>query len=264
MWNSRTLSFAAVVFAIIVLMTGLTSCKSKKGVVADSKIASQVRTAMQNQKYRTVRMKVTFDAPSVLPMRVKGVISVETGKHLMISVQPLLGIEMYRVVCNADSIIFIDKMQHTYMAEPYSKFTDKNYNLNYGMIEGLICNRYFDPLDENFKNMAVTSDGTNTVYRKQAASYYVEFLQKEHLMRTFFSTNDGSQYVSADYNSFQQFGTYFFPKAAVCTLFSKQMAFSVNVSFDSVEFDKVLNIQASLPSGYEKQTIESLTKSLFK
>ena len=257
----RQLSIFVTLLATIICLSG---CKSKKGAVTSGKIASQVTASMQNQSYRTVKMKVSIEVPNILPMKVKGTISVETGKRLMISVQPLLGIEMYRVVCNTDSIIFIDKMQHTFMAEPYAKFTDKNYNLNYNMIEGLLCNRYFDPLDENFKDVAITSDGSNTIYRKQAPSYYVEFLQREHLMRIFFSTNDGTQYVSGDYNSFQQMGEYVFPKAAVVSLFSKSMSASMNIGYDSVEFDRDVNIVSSLPSGYQKQSIESLTKSIFK
>ena len=264
MLNSRVWNWAVLFAAAFTVVFCLSGCKAKKSAVTSGKIASQVTAAMQNQNYHTVKMRVTLDAPNILPMKVKATVNVETGKRLMISVQPLLGIEMYRIVCNADSVVFIDKMQHTYMAEPYSKFTDKNYNLNYGMIEGLLCNRYFDPLEDNFKDVAITSDGVNTIYRKQAPSYYVEFLQREYLMRTFFSTNDGSQYVSGDYNSFQLFGEYVFPKAAVCAVSSKQMSFSVNISFDSVEFDKDVNIQTSLPSGYQKQTIESLIKSIFK
>lgn len=264
MWNRKAFGLVAVVFASVAIMVFMSGCKSRKGTAINGKIASQVATAMQNQNYRTVKMKVAVDVPNVLPLKVKGVINVEVGKALMVSVQPLLGIEMYRLVCNADSVLFLDKMQHTYVAEPYSKFTDKNFNLNYGMIEGLLCNRYFDPLEENFKDVAITSDGVNTTYRKQAPSYYVEFLQREYLMRTFFSTNDGAQYVSGEYNSFQQFGGYVFPKAAVCAVSSNKMSFSMNISFESVEFDKDVSIAASLPSGYQKQTIESLISSLFK
>lgn len=264
MWNRKAFGLTAVVAASVAIMVFMAGCKSRKGTTIDGKIASQVTTAMQNQNYRTAKMRITVDMPNLLPVKVKGVINVEVGKALMVSVQPMLGIEMYRLVCNADSVIFLDKMQHIYVAEPYSKFTDKNFNLNYGMIEGLLCNRYFDPLEENFKDVAITSDGVNTMYRKQAPSYYVEFLQREYLMRTFFSTNDGLQYVSGDYNSFQQFGGYIFPKAAVCTVSSSKMSFSMNISFDSVEFDKDVSIAASLPSGYQKQTIESFISSLFK
>lgn len=265
MWNRGTKKIVYLMAASIILLSGLSGCKSKKSAVTDTKIGSQVEATMQNQDYKRLKMRVKVEVPNLLPMKMSGTIMVETGKRLMVSVQPLLGIEMYRLVCTADSVIFLDRLQHTCVAEPYSSFTNKSYNLNYGMIEGLICNRLFDPLDEGFKDVEVTTAADATIYRKKAENYYAEFTQKDgKLWFTTISTHDGTHYVSGTYNNFTEKDGYTFPQEAVCNVKSAKYSLSMNISYDNITFNGDVSISSALPSGYKKQTIESLTQSLFK
>ncbi len=215
----------------------------------------------ENPNYNTLKAKASLSISNLsLLGGVKANVSVAVGRALMISLQPLLGIEMYRVTCTQDSIIFIDKMTRSYVAEPYKYFTDKNFNLNYEMIEGLLCNRYFDPLKDNYKSMTVKSQGTDSVFHCQAPNYYVEFFVQKTINRTLFSTNDGTEYVLADYNAFQTTDGYTFPMAAVCSLSSKKLSFSTNINFESVEFNHDVTITSNIPSGYKKSIFETLLK----
>lgn len=254
------------VLCVALLTLALAGCKKQKysgeqspGTGSD---AGQVSWYVpQNQDYSTLKAKGSLTLSNVsLFGGIKANVSVAVGRALMISVQPLLGIEMYRVTCTQDSIIFIDKMSRSYIAEPYKYFTNKDFNLNYEMIEGLLCNRYFDPVKENYRGMTIKTVGTDSVFHCQAPNYYVEFLVNKTINRTLFSTNDGTEYVLGDYNMFITSDGYTFPMAAVCTLSSKALSFSTNISFESVEFNQDVTIVSTVPSGYSKGVFEKLFK----
>lgn len=249
------------------LLLLLGGCKSRKAGVTTTSTVKQEQSAemFRNQDYKTLKAKASVSMPMLSAMSVKASLSLEVGKGFVISLQPLLGLEMYRIICSTDSIIFIDRLSHTYMADPYKNFTNKDYNLNYGMLEGLFCNRFFDPLEENFKDMSVISNGSGSICRKQAKNYYVEFTTESgSIYRTNVSKNDRSEYVMADYSAFQQYGKYTFPTQAVCNVQSQKFPLSLNISFSSLEFNTDVFVSESVPSGYKKVSIESLTKSLFK
>ncbi len=278
MLSKRNLITLSAALAIMLTAGG---CKSKKQMVSSAEqpvkteikrgeTETEVRESQSgvvspvNQGYRTLKAKAVMTLPMLNMVSVKATVSVEVGKNIMISLQPLLGMEMYRIVCTNDYIIFIDKLTHQYMAEPYKNFTDKNYNLNYQMVEALLCNRYCDPLQEDYKDLLSSTDAGTTIYRKQAPNYYVEFLTQNNLIyRTTFASNDGSQYVMADYSAFTTTGGYQFPTAAVCNVQSKVFPLSFNISFSNVEFDGEVNITETFPSGYNKISLETLTQSFF-
>lgn len=272
MWSRK--HFIILISALAILMA-LSGCKSKKSMVSSGKTGSisqqniespnhQITESSINQDYRTLKAKATLSLPT-MNIKIKATVSVEMGKNIMISLQPLLGLEMYRIVCTQEHIIFIDKLTHSYMAETYKNFTDKNYNLNYDMVEALLCNRLCDPLQENYKNLETVNQGETTVYRKAAPNYYVEFVtQSGSIYRTTFASNDGSQYVMADYSAFTAIGRYTFPMSSVCNIQSKQFPLSFNVNFEEVTFDGDVNIVETFPSGYNKLSLETLTQSLFK
>jgi len=260
MLNRRT------ILTLTILALLITGCKkqSYKGELSPGEGAVQTEDTNtfvpKNQNYTTMKAKVNLRVSTIDILSLKATVNVEVGNHLMISMQPLLGIEMFRVICNQDSIIFLDKFTGSYIAEPYKYFTDKNFNLNYEMIEGLLCNRYFDPIKESYKNLTIKEVEGDSVLHCQAPNYYVEFVVRGSINRTLFSTNDGTEYVMADYNQFAKEGEYTFPKAAVCTLSSKKLNFSANIEFEQVEFNEPVTIVTAIPSSYKKSKFESLIK----
>ncbi len=266
MLNNSVLKTATLLVAAFLLTVGITSCKKEKYSGEKSPGTGAVTEQEENwfipknHDFSTMKAKVSLSISALSFFNIKTTVSVERGKRLMISMQPLLGIEMYRVTCTQDSIIFIDKMLRSYVAEPYRYFTDKNFNLNYEMIEGLMCNLYFDPLKQNYKSLTIKEMGADSVFHCQAPNYYVEFFVQNNINRTLFSTNDGTEYVMADYNTFQNIGGYTFPMAAVCTLSSQKLTFSANIGFDEVEFNVPVTIVSNIPGSYKKSSLESLLK----
>lgn len=258
---------ALIAVGTLLFTLALTGCKKQRysgeqspGTGAD--VGEVTWYVPQNQNYNTLKAKALITMSNLsLFGGIKSTINVAVGRSLMISIQPLLGIEMYRVTCTQDSIIFIDKMTRSYVAEPYKYFTSKDFNLNYEMIEGLLCNRFFDPVKDNYRNMTLKVMGNDSVFHCQAPNYYVEFLVQKTINRTLFSTNDGMQYILADYNNtYQTQDGYTFPMSAVCTLSSPKLSFSTNINFESVDFNQDVTIVADIPSGYSKSKFESLIK----
>lgn len=264
MWSKKHFIVIAVAVAVLFAVSG---CKNKTELPALQPAESpnnRITESPNNQNYRTLKAKASLSLPMINSLNIKATVSVEVGKSIMISLQPLLGMEMYRIVCTQEYIIFIDKLTHSYMAEPYKNFTDKNYNLNYDMVEALLCNRFCDPLQEDYNDFTSSCDAETTIYRKQAPNYYVEFLtQSNQIYRTTFASNDGNQYVMADYNSFSKKDGYDFPMAAVCNVRSEKFPLSFNIAFESVEFNADVTISETFPSGYNKLSLETLTQSLF-
>lgn len=266
MWNRRVIKPLIVILSVMAISFVLQGCHKEKYKGAQSPGNGSIETPNgdwfqpKNQSYTTMKAKATLQLSIAGPISVKANVNVEVGRQLMISMQPLFGVELYRVTCTQDSIIFIDKLTRSYIAQPYSYFTDKNFNLNYDMIEGLLCNRYFDPLKENYKNLSVLANGTDSVFHCQAPNYYVEFSTNKTLNRTLFSTNDGAEYVMADYNTFRTTDGVSFPMYAICSLSSRKLNFTANIKFDTVTFNTPVTIVNNIPDSYSKSSVEALIK----
>ncbi len=137
--------------AVCCILCSLTSCHTSKTA---TKTGSRVR-AEQQLAQRVIAAQPTFQTAEASKVRVainyagqkmnvSGSIAVITDSILVLSVQPLLGIEMFRVEMTPQDIVVVDKMNRRYVQLTYAELgTMTGLPLTFTDLQAVFLNRMF-------------------------------------------------------------------------------------------------------------------------
>ena len=98
-----------VAAAILLLVT---SCSSRKKMVSMAKAA--------DYQWMTAKMTMDITTPGMEVNNVSGVLRMRRDSTVWISASAVLGVESIRTLVTQDSVILINRVNQTYLAEPIS------------------------------------------------------------------------------------------------------------------------------------------------
>ena len=132
------------------------SCKKNKEMISTntqseiSKVEDKIKNTLSYQTFQS-KMSVTFN-DGKNDVSVSAQIKVIKGHKIQISIQPLLGIEVFKIEITNDSLKVIDKINKRYIAESYKEYRKQiPLDLNISILENLFLNKLFIPGNENFE-----------------------------------------------------------------------------------------------------------------
>lgn len=136
---------------ILILAIALVSCKTKsaivkKDVVSDSLNLIVNKVQLAEPSFNTANitkmgMDITYNNRKV---NVAASCKIIKDSAIFVSIQPMLGIELFKAEITRDSILIFDKMNRRMYAVDYKYINQKlNVMINYYNIQSLISNRFF-------------------------------------------------------------------------------------------------------------------------
>ena len=147
--NKISLAFALVFFIAL----SFTGCKSTKKVgtveAGGAKAHNEFFTLMQEQAFKyetlTARLNVDLNLPgNNMSSRVD--LKMVKDSAFQLSVQPFLGIEVFRAEISVDSVKVIDRMNKRYVADNYANLKGQTpIEFNFYNLQALFTNRLFLP-----------------------------------------------------------------------------------------------------------------------
>ncbi len=137
-----------IVGIVVLCMAGChtqkTATRSTKKVSAEQELAQKVIAAQpifQTAEASKVRVGVSYAGQKI---SVNGSITVITDSIIVLSVQPLLGIEMFRVDLTPQQILVVDKMNRKYTEMSYAELgTMTGLPLSFDDLQAVFLNRMF-------------------------------------------------------------------------------------------------------------------------
>ena len=185
---------------------------------------------------------------------------------IIVSVMPIMGIELYRIKFDQDSVFLIDRMNRTTSESDYASFSkDVLVNFNFGHIQSILTNsifvypinnvqqlkRFYGVKNENYYSL--TSAGVPR-FKKDESFQVVDILPD-----IFRINNSYISYPSRDVSmdiSYQDFvsidGNKPFPLRIVFKGESSLESVLLTLTFSSVVIDGDQSISFSVPSNYAK------------
>ena len=147
--NKISLAFALVFFIAL----SFTGCKSTKKVgtveAGGAKAHNEYFALMQEQAFKyetlTARLNVDLNLPgNNMSSRVD--LKMVKDSAFQLSVQPFLGIEVFRAEISVDSVKVIDRMNKRYVADNYANLKGQTpIEFNFYNLQALFTNRLFLP-----------------------------------------------------------------------------------------------------------------------
>ena len=259
----------------------LVGCKSPAGTATPGagimKTEEAFFSSVLEQTFRfntlSARMKMEFsDQQQELSSRVN--LKMIYNDRLQLSIQPLLGIEAFRIEVSTDSVKILDRMNKRYMVDSYNNLKRKTeIDFNFQNLQSLFTNQMFIPGEseispKHYRLFRMTKDNNSAELKlKDKNGIYYTFMAgaDEKLLSTNIENASNNQTITWNYQNFQTVNKQQFPLKMTARLSeADKMKGTIILTFSSPEVDGPLKTDFNIPTGYERVTLEQILKLLQK
>jgi hypothetical protein len=262
----------------ILLLILIPSCKPKQKIIhstlpienkANIELFSDVLSKQLNYSTLTARLNVAVST-GTRTLSSKGTMKVVNNDAAQISLQPLFGMEMFRIYFDQDSLVFLDRMNKCYVKESYSQIKEKYpIGFDFDTLLSLFTNKLFlagsspaQPVDyESFSY----SDNSNSYYLRSVdeisgIEYAFTINADDKIMFTHLMENNGKYSLIWEYNNFTPVGNTIFPTEMNIESALADKKLNLDLQFSDIVLNEPTTLSIQIPSGYSKITISDILK----
>lgn len=282
MTNKRTT--AAALRLTLVALTLLTllsfpGCKTLKKVgtveIGETKEHRDFFDSMKRQafQFRTLTAKTNAElAFGNRKVSSKVDLKMIRDSVFQLSVQPILGIELFRAEFNTGGVVIIDRMNKRYVSESYASLKGElPIEFNFYNLQAMFTNHIFIPGMKEFspgeyERFHLSQEGSAAEIRisdRMDLQYTFRADGEEKLLSTLVTDKAGEYGLDWLYTDFRLQGGQPFPMLMNVALLQKGLALGgMDIYFSRVETDAAVTIDSTIPSKYRRVGMKELIKSI--
>ena len=269
-----------LVALLLLVFVGIYSCKSKERIVqADSELEDKTNSDLfedvliKEINFTTFssKMNMSFSTGKRV-LNSRATLRIVRDEAIQLSLQPVFGIEMFRLYVQPDCIIILDRMNKRYVHESIDDIK-KQFPIGFDFytLQSLFTNALFIPEQTTIS----TSDYKKFKYSKSSDNYLLSARDKKSKIDYSFFVNGNDQitlaqmYMSArnyaldwNYNEFVLTDNLFFPLEMEILARTEKRKVETSMSLSSISLNQPLTLDSSIPSSYDKVELEELIKLL--
>ncbi len=277
----RTFKLPKYIGALLLLVfIGVYSCKPKERIIqADSELEDKTNSSLfedvliKELKYAAFssKMNMTFSTGKRI-LSSKATLGIAYDEVIQLSLQPVFGIEMFRLYVQPDCIIILDRMNKRYVRESFDDIEGQLPNgFNFYTLQALFTNKIFIPE----QSIVSINDYRKFKYTKTSDNYLLKGRDKKSNTDYSFFVNGNDQVTltqlykpsenySLDwtYKEFTLLENMFFPLEMKVSATTPKRKLDVSISLNSVVLDESPSFNSSIPSSYTKVELEEVMKLL--
>ena len=274
----RTLRPIAYCLLLTILLS-LAGCKTATKVGTVEAGAAKEQAAFFESIQKQAYQYTTFSARTNMDIEMPGGdftsrvdIKIICDSALQLSVQPFLGIEVFRLEFNLDSVKVFDRMNKRYVAESYALLKGRTpIDFNYYNLQSLFMNRIFIPGEKTisakqYNRFKLVQEGLVAeakVKDAQGLAYTFQADGEEKLLSTHVTDKSEKHELQWLYTDFQLEGGQPFPMLVNVSFSNEKFKQGgLKISFNRIQSDIPLVISNPIPDKYQKVTFEELIKAL--
>jgi hypothetical protein len=269
-----------LVALLLLVLVGVYSCKSKERIVqADSELEDKTNSDLfedvliKEINFTTFssKMNMSFSTGRRV-LNSRATLRIVRDEAIQLSLQPVFGIEMFRLYVQPDCFIILDRMNKRYVHESIDDIK-KQFPIGFDFytLQSLFTNALFIPEQTTIS----TSDYKKFKYSKSSDNYLLSARDKKSKIDYSFFVNGNDQitlaqmYMSArnyaldwNYNEFVLTDNLFFPLEMEILARTEKRKVETSMSLSSISLNQPLTLDSSIPSSYDKVELEELIKLL--
>ena len=264
----------------LLLLLLLGGCKSSKqvGAVAPgvAKAKQVFLQAMEEQALHyqtlTARLGVEINLPNLQVNSTRVDLKMIKDSAFQLSVQPLLGIELFRIEVSRDSIKVLDRMNKRYLAENYEALRAQTpITFNFYNLQALFTNRLFLPGEQTvsesqYDRFRFDQSGTTVLIQAKdpmGLRYTFEADGEEKLLATEMTDAKGQYRLRWGYADFRVVEKQLFPQRMTVEAFKEDNSEgNVQWGVTRMRLDEPVKLDFVIPAKYTRITFEQLVRTL--
>lgn len=267
------LSFATIAF--------VTSCKPKQRMISsaspvEDKANSELfADILSNEfQYNTLLSKLNMELTSgTRSLSSRANLKIVRDRALQISIQPLFGVEMFRLHVDVDSLVLLDRMNKRYVKESLASLKEiYPVGFDYYSLQALFTNALF----VSGKQQKLASDYPGFQYSQTSDLHYhlkaddrdsgIEYaftvngndrITFTHLMQT-----EEKYSLQWAYNNFASVENQFFPHKMDISAGTASRKIDVGLAFSDIVTNQPLELTMNVPGSYTKVAPSEILKIL--
>ena len=269
-----------LVVLLLLVLVGVYSCKSKERIVqADSELEDKTNSDLfedvliKEINFTTFssKMNMSFSTGRRV-LNSRATLRIVRDEAIQLSLQPVFGIEMFRLYVQPDCFIILDRMNKRYVHESIDDIK-KQFPIGFDFytLQSLFTNALFIPEQTTIS----TSDYKKFKYSKSSDNYLLSARDKKSKIDYSFFVNGNDQITLAQmymsvrnyaldwsYNEFVLTDNMFFPLEMEILARTEKRKIDTSMSLSSISLNQPLTLDSSIPSSYDKVELEELIKLL--
>ena len=275
----RYFNMAGLGCCLLLLLT-LGGCKSSKKVGTVTGGAAKAQQvffqAMEEQalQYQTLtaRLGVEINLPNFQVNSTRVDLKMIKDSAFQLSVQPLLGIELFRIEVSRDSIKVLDRMNKRYLAENYEALRSQTpIAFNFYNLQALFTNRLFLPGEQavsesQYSRFRLDQSGSTALIQVKdpmGLRYTFEADGEEKLLATEITDAKGQYRLRWGYSDFRVVEKQIFPQLMTVEAFKEGNAEgNIQWGFTRMRLDEPVKLDFVIPAKYTRITFEQLVRTL--
>lgn len=256
---------------ILLVMSISTACKSKKALVktdvVDRKLMEQVERIQKNEPvFRSANVSKMSVAVDVDGRRFNTQASCKllTDSLIHISIQPLLGFEMFKVEINKDSILAYDKVNKKRYALAFGYFKSRfGIAIGFNDLQSILSNRFFTlgsnkPDLIHCRQMGNVDNYSVVAYFAEEMMQRIMINQQDRIEELELSTTKSDYKMQVKYSQFNQLDTQLYPQQISIEANNAKRNVKFDFKISKAVFNSELNFTRIDPSKYSKGDINQL------
>jgi len=217
--------------------------------------------------YETLQAKVNVEfTRSGKAIASRATLKMVNGEAINLSIHPVLGIELFRVVLTPENFLLIDRMNKRYVSEPIAELEKElNIKLDFEMLQALFTNRIFYPQQTQpvaFRsfNDSLVADSVSYTPKSRAAAYDCQFIidAAGSLIHTTVSDRLGRASMRWSYDAFVPLQKKKFPSSVHIGVSFGSEEVELLMKSSDFQLDKPIDIDTSVSSRYQKISLDQL------
>lgn len=264
--------------SLLAAMALLVGCKSSRkaavGETPQEKSRKDLFQSLEANAFRyetmTARLNMTLRLPGKeLSSRVD--LRLARDSALQLSVQPFLGVELFRVELTTDSVRILDRINKRYLVENYADFLTQIQGPNYYNFQALFTNHLFllgkrevGPAD--YRSFELTREGASAELVAKGPHGVVSTFgidRDETIRSTTVADASGNYALSWDYDDFREVGNQIFPMLMRAELVKEGESLGgLDIRYSRIKLDEPVSWDFSIPAKYTRVTMAELLKMI--
>jgi len=262
---------------VCAILLTLASCKSSQKVATVESGAAKETTEFFNSMIEKAFQFETLNARMNAELLIPGQelssrvdMKMVRDSAFMLSVQPVLGIELFRLVINKDSITIIDRMSRRYFTENYANLKGQTpIVFNYNNLQSLFINHLFFPGEDYvtpqlFNRFKLNQSGSKAeIQTKDKTGLVYTFTAdgEEKLLSTYVTNQNEDFALQWTYTDFRMVEDQPFPMRMDINIFADNTSKGgIKLGFSRVQTDVPVQIDGTIPGKYKRITFAEAMK----
>ena len=262
-----------LIFSVFTLLI-MSACKTTRLVTkpsvqtatAVSQLIEQVNKVQPDFKTANIsKMSLAFNV-NEREVNVSAVCKIKKDTAIFISIQPFMGIEMFKAELMPDSLKVFDKMNHRYYVTDYAFFSKRfGVDVDFYSFQSLLSARLFcvgkkEIVVDSCKLVAMDAGQSKIEYNSGKIIQNTQISPLNVIQQVILKAKDSDYQLQTDYKDYTVVNGVNFPQKIALQATSEKSRASCDFSILRVEFNTNIKLLPTNPDRYTLGDIDQLLK----